>query len=104
MPMSVDRAASTAAGRFTKGAQMTISAWVEEAAQGENWAKKSTVCAAVLYIFQLPAITGLRIAFRIATISQTAGVAVVPETWGSRQTDAGEFLDQLEIGAQRAAI
>src|ERR1700730_7457602 len=60
MPMAVDRAASTAAGIFTKVGQITTSAWVVAATSGENFSKKEDVSAADLYIFQLPAITGFR--------------------------------------------
>src|SRR5579884_3203003 len=55
--------AATAAGRFTKGGQMTISAWSAPATSGANFSKKAAVSAAVLCIFQFPAITGLRILF-----------------------------------------
>src|SRR5579885_625831 len=53
--------AATAAGRFTKGGQITISAWSAPATSGAKISKKRAVSAAVLCIFQLPAITGLRI-------------------------------------------
>src|SRR5579863_7442116 len=58
--MAVDRAADTAAGIFTKVGQITSSACVALAANGENVSKNEDVSPAVLYIFQLPAITGFR--------------------------------------------
>src|SRR5712671_537392 len=60
IPTAVDRAAVTAAGRFTKGGHTTTSAWDEFATNGTNCLKNTVVSAAVLYIFQLPAKTGLR--------------------------------------------
>ena len=59
--MDVSLAADTAAGRFTKGGQITISACVAFETRGAKDSKKAVVSAAVLYIFQLPARTGLRI-------------------------------------------
>src|SRR5665213_3485243 len=61
MSMDVLRAASMAAGTFTKGGQITISAWVDFETNGAKVSKKAVVSAAVLYIFQLPARTGMRI-------------------------------------------
>src|SRR5688572_364271 len=52
--------ASTAAGRLTKVGQMTISRPVASATSGPNASKKAPVSEAVLYIFQLPAIKGVR--------------------------------------------
>src|SRR3981081_2977946 len=51
-------AAVTAAGRLGKGGQITISQFSERSTKGQNLSKKLVVSAAVLYIFQLPAITG----------------------------------------------
>ena len=48
-------------GIFTKGGQITISAWWDLETRGAKDSKKAVVSAAVLYIFQLPARTGLRI-------------------------------------------
>src|SRR5580698_4908836 len=62
--MAVDRTASTPAGILTKVGQITTSAWVAVATKGENFSKKEDVSAAVLYIFQLPAITGFRMLFQ----------------------------------------
>src|SRR5260370_39475465 len=47
-----------AAGRFGAGGQITISQCSERSTRGPNLSKKLVVSAAVLYIFQLPAITG----------------------------------------------
>ncbi len=47
--------------RFTKGGQITISAWVDSATSGRNFSKNATVSDGVLYIFQLPAMMGRRI-------------------------------------------
>jgi hypothetical protein len=52
---------STAAGRFTNGGQITISARVDSATSGQNFSKNASVSAGVLYIFQLPAMMGRRI-------------------------------------------
>src|SRR6202163_2473542 len=51
-------AAATAAGRLGKVEQITISQCSERSTKGRNFSKKLVVLAAVLYIFQLPAITG----------------------------------------------
>src|SRR5260221_4730993 len=59
--MRVPCAAATAAGRFGKGGQITISQCPERSTRGRNFSKKLVVSAAVLYIFQLPAITGILI-------------------------------------------
>src|SRR5260221_7633454 len=58
--MCVPRVAPTAACRFTKGGHITISQCVEPATSGLNLRKKSQVSASVLYIFQLPAMMGMR--------------------------------------------
>src|ERR1700730_11883920 len=54
----VSSAAATALGRLGKGGQITISQCSERSTKGWNFSKKALVSAAVLYIFQLPAITG----------------------------------------------
>src|SRR6266446_6936366 len=56
--MRVPCAEATAAGRLGKGGQITISQCSERSTKGRNLSKKLVVSAAVLYIFQLPAITG----------------------------------------------
>src|SRR4051812_33847518 len=61
MPILVPCAAATAAGRLGKGGQITISQWPERSTSPLNLSKKLVVSAAVLYIFQLPAITGILI-------------------------------------------
>src|SRR4051812_8343753 len=53
-----------------------------------NLSKKAEVSAADLYIFQFPAITGLRIHFRVAELSGEPVFA--------------EALDQLEVGPNGA--
>lgn len=53
--------AATAAAMFTNGGQMATSAWLEPATRGTNFSKKAVVSAGVLYIFQLPAMRGVRI-------------------------------------------
>src|SRR5713101_4268408 len=58
IPMRVPCAAATAAGRLGKGGQIAISQCSERSTRGRNFSKKTAVSAAVLYIFQLPAITG----------------------------------------------
>src|SRR3989338_4559606 len=55
------RAASAAAASEVKGGQRTISQWLARSTSGLNFSKKARVSAAVLNIFQLPAITGRRI-------------------------------------------
>jgi hypothetical protein len=59
----VPRVASAAAGRFTKGGQITISACVASATSGRNFSKNAVVSEGVLYIFQLPAMMGRRIRY-----------------------------------------
>src|SRR5205823_4440288 len=44
-----------------KGGQIAISQCSERSTRGRNFSKKTAVSAAVLYIFQLPAITGFLI-------------------------------------------
>src|SRR5262249_20828662 len=61
IPMRVPCAAATAAGRFGKGGQIAISQCSERSTRGRNFSKKPAVSAAVLYIFQLAAITGFLI-------------------------------------------
>src|ERR1035441_8447858 len=56
-------AASTAAARFVKGGQITISQCSDFSANGRNFSKNAVVSAGVLYIFQLPAMTGFLIIF-----------------------------------------
>src|SRR3954451_16273721 len=53
--------ASTAAVRFVKGGQITISQCEDFSTSGRNFSKNCVVSAGVLYIFQLPAMTGVRI-------------------------------------------
>src|SRR3989338_2739366 len=55
------RAASAAAPSEVKGGQRTMSQCVARATSGLNFSMKARVSAAVLNIFQLPAITGRRI-------------------------------------------
>src|SRR5436853_3115025 len=59
--MFVPCAAAAAAGRFVNGGQITISQCPERSTKPRNLSKKLVVSAAVLYIFQLPAITGILI-------------------------------------------
>src|SRR5271157_6594487 len=54
-------AAPTAAVRFVKGGQITVSQWSAPPASGRNASKNAMVSAGVLYIFQLPAMTGFLI-------------------------------------------
>ena len=61
MRMRVPWAASTAAARFVKGGQITISQCSACPASGRNFSKNAVVSAGVLYIFQLPAMTGFLI-------------------------------------------
>ncbi len=56
-------AASTAAARFVKGGQITISQCSDFSTSGRNFSKNAVVSAGVLYIFQLPAINGVLIGF-----------------------------------------
>ena len=56
--MADPRAASTAAARAVNGGATTISQCVAAATSGFSAAKYARVSACVLYIFQLPAITG----------------------------------------------
>ena len=58
--MFVPRAHSTAAGRSTKGGQITMSQPFEFATKGRKAAKNEAVSEGVLYIFQLPAMMGRR--------------------------------------------
>src|SRR5215831_9115842 len=61
--MLVDFADSTAIAMLTKGGQTTTSACSAPATSGANCVKNTLVSGTVLYIFQLPAITGLRMCF-----------------------------------------
>src|SRR5581483_7345967 len=55
--------AATAALRFGNGGQITISARSGSATIERNFSKNAAVSGHVLYIFQLPAITGFLIRF-----------------------------------------
>src|ERR1700690_3387590 len=57
--------ASTAAARFVKGGQITISQCEDFSTSGRNFSKNAVVSAGVLYIFQLPDITGVLIRFAL---------------------------------------
>src|SRR5580704_9480221 len=59
--MRVPRAASAAAARSGNGGQITISQYSAPATSGRNASKNIRVSGRVLYIFQLPAITGFLI-------------------------------------------
>src|SRR5450631_38238 len=67
--MRVPREPSTAAGRLTKGAQTTISTSDTPLINGSQSAKNREVSPAVLYIFQFPARTGVRISFQNSVVS-----------------------------------
>src|SRR5262249_18706048 len=58
--MRVPRVASIAAGRSMDGGKITISQWVAAATSGLNFWKNAQVSLGVLYIFQLPAMMGVR--------------------------------------------
>src|ERR1035441_10017563 len=58
-------AASTAAARFVKGGQITISQCSDFSTNGRNFSRNAVVSAGVLYIFQLPAMTGFLIIFAL---------------------------------------
>jgi hypothetical protein len=58
--MELPRVASTATPSAVKGGATIISQWREAAMSGRNAWKKARVSAWFLYIFQFPAITGLR--------------------------------------------
>src|SRR5215469_3071908 len=58
--MRVDFADSTAIATLTKGGQITTSACSKPATRGAICAKNAAVSGPVLCIFQLPAMTGLR--------------------------------------------
>src|ERR1017187_5697893 len=53
--------AATAASRFVKGGQITISQCEDFSTSGRNFSKNAVVSAGVLYIFQLPDMTGVLI-------------------------------------------
>src|SRR4051812_17848626 len=95
--MAVPCAAATAAGRFTKGGQITTSAWVAFATKGANASKKAAVSAAVLYIFQLPARTGLRMSLQNSNLRLNPRVERAK--W-LRQSQLAELFDQFEVGTQ----
>src|SRR5665811_615735 len=57
--------ASTAAARFVKGGQITISQCEDFSTSGRNFSKNAVVSAGVLYIFQLPDMTGILIRFAL---------------------------------------
>src|SRR5437764_1638514 len=59
--MRVPFAPATAAVKLGNGGQITISQCSDRSTSGLNFSKKLHVSAAVLYIFQLPAITGVLI-------------------------------------------
>src|SRR5580765_7127296 len=64
--------ASTAAGRLTNGGQMTISRSPVFCTRGIKAWKKARVSTGFLYIFQLPAMTGVRMGL-FQDIGQEAG-------------------------------
>src|ERR1019366_9873447 len=107
--MAVPCAAATAAGRFTKGGQITISACDAFATKGAKASKKAAVSAAVLYIFQLPARTGLRMSLQNSNLCPPPRIFVPARrrqansvSYGSRlsQAELAKFFDQLKVGAQ----
>src|ERR1700722_7452167 len=65
--MRVPCAPPTAAAMSVKGGQITISQCSDLSTRGRNFSKNDVVSAGVLYIFQLPAITGFLINLRQET-------------------------------------
>src|ERR1700722_638023 len=101
--MRVPCAAWAAAGRFTKGGQITISACVASATSGRNFSKKATVSEGVLYIFQLPAMTGRRM--RLLERPQKTGsfADFRAEVFGYGLADVGKRGTHAQVKAFRLA-
>src|SRR5947209_18872925 len=65
--------ASTAAWRLVKGGQITISQCEDFSTSGRNFSKNAVVSAGVLYIFQLPDMTGVLIRFAVKSFVLARG-------------------------------
>src|SRR3954451_16619599 len=65
--------ASTAAVRSVKGGQITISQCSDLSTSGRNFSKNAVVSAGVLYIFQLPAMTGFLIVVAVKNWRRPGG-------------------------------
>src|ERR1035437_9835385 len=99
------RAACTAACRPTNGGQTTISSREWPSTMGRNSAKKAVVCSGVLYIFQLAAMSFLRVMVSVHFQRRVGGngassMGVLGEGLGVKQDerhlpDVGGFLERL---------
>src|ERR1019366_7313896 len=99
------RAASTAACRSRNGGQITISSREWPATMGRNSAKNAVVCSGVLYIFQLAAMSFLRVMVSVHFQRQVggqgaSGMGVLGEGFRVKQhepnfADVSGFLERL---------
>ena len=71
--MALPRAASAATIKAVKGGATTISQCFDSATSGRNASKNARASACVLYIFQLPAMTGRRNYVRPSLSASTPG-------------------------------
>src|SRR6478609_8123531 len=98
--MFEDLAASTTAARSTKGAHTTASQSALPATSGTSARINAPASPGVLYIFQLPAITGLRM-FDVGQVVNLRPIVnrACPLTPHSslRQTSRFELLNQPEL-------
>ena len=95
--MRVPLAAATAAARSVNGGQITISQCSEFSISGRNFSKNAEVSAGVLYIFQLPAITGFLIGFVVKSwFRWRSGAEIV----GHRLADIGQRRAQAQVDAR----
>src|SRR5450432_1417608 len=97
MRMWLPLTASTAAGRFVKGGQITISQCSDFSTSGRNFSKNAMVSAGVLYIFQLPDMTGFLIRF---PIKSWCLVKCVPRNFRPRLANIGECSAHPEVHAR----
>ena len=81
-----------------KGGQITISQCSDFSTSGRNFSKNAVVSAGVLYIFQLPAMTGFLIGFACKKLVPCAMLGA--EIGGHGLADIGERRAQAEIDAR----
>src|SRR5580704_4802901 len=103
--MRVPSDPAAAAGRFTNGGQITISACVASATSGRNFSKNATVSAGVLYIFQLPAMMGRRMSLSLSQRLKKAGALAdfCAEVFGHGLADIGKRGSHAQVERFRPA-